>query len=306
MKIKTNALLTSLLILPFINLIAHEAAAGSIVTCKKNSHSCGSKIELFRSRKMTRKVSFLENTDYQRHLTPNWPVQYDQINKTFGVSDCGNYIVNRKDSALVGWRNIYGTNLIELTGYVHRESVRDSLGNNFRSSPLGIVRRNDPNAITIEAMSNYYLYTLRSNKMLVMERQNGCASDIHGRYINTWFGGQKPAPETLRLSVERTSQPPVQFPISLKISDDEVCKSKKPSDPLHYLDTHASGIMARLSSECQNSKGSIKKQYLSCDALATGKDDNEKDAIPYESPNSIPGLNYNIECATVAAVQNKK
>ena len=143
--------------------LAASASHAATITCKQGKNSCGFRFPIFTkgASYTENEVRFLDNTDYQRL----WSDRYDQINKLFGATDCGEIFDARKNSALVGWRHIKGTQEIELTGYVHRASAMQN-GVNFRHAPLGIVPRSTKSQVRIETLTNHYLFNLNGQNLL--------------------------------------------------------------------------------------------------------------------------------------------
>ena len=125
------------LILIYVLLFSSTLLEAKSITCKKGKNACGFQFPIFHHKKsIAREVVFGSNTDYQVF----WNDTYNQINKLFGATDCGEYFDARKNSAMIGWRHIKSTNNVELTGYVHRKSTNDN-GKNYLHAPIGIVER---------------------------------------------------------------------------------------------------------------------------------------------------------------------
>lgn len=265
-----------------ISLLTTHIAQAATITCKQGKNSCGFRFPIFLkgAAYTENEIKFLDNTDYQRL----WSDRYDQINKLFGATDCGEIFDARKNSALVGWRHIKGTQEIELTGYVHRASAMQN-GINFRHAPLGIVPRSAKSQVRLETLGNHYLYNLNGQSLLLMKRECSGKS-LAGRHVNTWFGGQRTAPADLKIELNRKNQIQPKFPLTLRIADqDQMCSI---SNPENYLAQHSSGIFAQLRQKCQKN---LRVQYLNCNSFVSNSS-----GQGWASPNSIASLNFSVKC----------
>lgn len=258
------------------------AAHANVMTCRQGKNSCGFRFPIFLKGASfaENQFQFLDNTNYQDF----WDDRYDQINKLFGATDCGEIFSARVNSALVGWRHIKGTNNIEITGYVHRSNIMQN-GVNFRHAPIGIIPRSLASSARVETLGHYYLYNLNSKNLLLMAR--GCSDQsLRGRHVNPWFGGQRSAPRTLSIDLNHTNSLQPQFPLTLRIADqDQMCKI---GNPENYLVQHDSGLMGLLRRYCSKT---VKIRYLNCNNYVS-----DSSGSGWNSPESIASLNYSLQC----------
>jgi hypothetical protein len=253
-----------------------EVIDGDLIQCFKNKHVCVGIINTpVVAKFVSGKFSFNDGTDYQNY----WDAPYEQVNKLFGSTDCGEVLESRENSAMVGFRHLANTNNIELVGYVHKEDA-DRNGYNFRHAHLMVVPRMQATDIKIEARNGFYKFSAGSSNDLIMKRF--CDTKrLNGRKISTWFGGQKTAPVNLRIGHGQAGNMENNFPKSLRISDqDDLCKSSE--DPLNYLKNHSSGIWKDYETSCQ---GTLQVNFIGCNrqmGRSVGQSENSEGAFQYE------------------------
>lgn len=254
------------------------------VTCKKGKHQCGVQFPIFNHQEsLSRRVSFGANSNYQSF----WTDDYFQINKLFGSTDCGEYFKSRSTSAMLGWRHLPETDLIELTGYVHRHDINNS-GLNFEHAPLGLISRFETQDLFIQTMGEHYLFGANENQYLLMKR--GCRNGkFKGRFINTWFGGQRKAPASINMTFSKISQTKPKFPIELNLVDRQTNCSL--NDPIDFLATHESRVWDYFIGHCQKRMLIL---YEGCNRLATSSSNS---AVTWNSENSKLGLKFRIDCS---------
>ncbi len=255
-----------------------------VIRCRKGAHPCsGIANVLFSGKKVARAFEFQEGTLYQEA----WGDSYSQVNKLFGATDCGDVLDPRNNSAMVGFRHLAGTDQIEILGYVHREDAYRN-GYNFRHTNLWVVPRGTRVALEISTAGPYYRFTANGDTDLLMKRFCN-RPNFQGRMIGTWFGGQRPAPQAMRIQHEPGVTIESVFPKTLRIMDqDNLCS--KGLDPLEYLVQHESGIYSAYESEC--GAGNLEVQYLGCDAKMNGTPGAET------SVDSERGFRYRISCGS--------
>ena len=255
-----------------------ESLEGDLIVCPKNQHICFGILDVPERREsITDDFTFQDGTNYQNY----WTTPYAQVNKLFGVTDCGDWIQNRDNSVMVGFRHLPGTEEIEILGYVHRQDAYRN-GVNFRHASLALIPRYQKMRVTIGVLGGYYRFTADGHSELVMKRY--CSdSTFKGRKISPWFGGQKVAPVTLKIEHQANQGRKSEFPKTLQIMDqDDLCS--KGLNPLNYLKNHDSGIYSKLESECA---GTLRVQGMGC---------NSKRSDGSLSENSDPGLRYEVSC----------
>jgi len=257
------------------------ALTGDLITCFKGGHTCiGIEDVPYSHSAIQGKFTFKEGTNYQEY----WSQPNSQVNKLFGATDCGNYIPSRENSAMVGFRHLPGTDLIELLGYVHREDAYRN-GVNFRHANIAVIPRNQAVDLKISVTNSWYRFSANGNRETLMKRH--CSdSTFKGRKIGTWFGGQLKAPVKVQIGHKKIVGVVSQFPKHLNLMDeDKLCQ--KGLDPIDYLVKHESGIYTAFKNECA---GKLEVQALGCDANI------ETDRYSGTSDNSDAGFRYLVTC----------
>ena len=259
-----------------------ETLEGDLITCPKGSHICtGISDYPWTHSYITGEFTFKDGSDYQNQWSD---APYDQVNKLFGATDCGELIPSRENSAMTGFRHIAGTDLVELVGYVHREDAFRN-GYNFRHANFAVVPRYQAVKVKINVIGNYYRFSADGNSEALLRRFCG-DSTFRGRKIGTWFGGQRTAPVTLHIDHKKDVSLSSAFPKNLNLMDDDGLCSKG-LDPVNYLKNHPSNLYQQYQAECS---GTLQVQSLGCDSNI--------DSPLYRgtSGNSDPGFRYRITC----------
>ena len=116
------------------------------------------------------------------------------VNKLFGVSDCGNH--HYTTSARFGWR--WYNNRLEIIAVTHKDRtwhLSDVLG----VAELGKVYHFE---VEISKDQKHYVYRFNHGAPVLMDR--GCdSSSMVGYILPPFFGGSEPAPRDMHLSIWR-------------------------------------------------------------------------------------------------------
>lgn len=153
---------------------------------KKNEHySQGNGLKTVSYPVLHFKVRFDSSAIYTSVKPEN---QFD-INKIYGVSDCGdNHQVN---SARYGWR--WNGEAIELFAYCYINSVRET-------QLLGTMSIGEEVSLGISTQKDQYDFLFR-NKHFTMKR--GCTGEgLSGYQLYPYFGGDEAAPHEIRVFIK--------------------------------------------------------------------------------------------------------
>jgi hypothetical protein len=113
--------------------------------------------------------------------------QYD-INKLYGLSDCGTY--HKRNSVRFGWR--WDGTSIEINSYVRVDGV-------FKFSKICNVNVNEPNDYSIVIFTDYYLFKVNDIEYIVDKNCN-----YEGKRYKLWpyFGGDEKAPHEMVIRIK--------------------------------------------------------------------------------------------------------
>ena len=229
------------------------------IYCFKDQHQCASLSDApFFDTSIQYQIRFAAGTDYQK----SWQTPNLQVNKLFGATDCQQYGDSRHDSAMIGFRQIPGTDTIELLSYSHKDNRVGIDGLNYRFAHITTVNRYVKLHVGVSVLNQYYRYQVNGNNEVVMDRKCG-DSTFNGRVISTWFGGQASAPNDMTIDIDNLTKMESTFPKNLSISDrDGSCESV--ADPVQMLKNHPSGILGQYTVGADACTGSLDIQYLGC------------------------------------------
>lgn len=116
------------------------------------------------------------------------PLNQADINKLFGISDCSSY--HHVNSARFGWN--WFQDSMRIHAYWYADSVRY-----YRQ--LGTVKIGVAFECRLDVAGGQYIFTLNGKHDTV---NRGCAADsIHGYKLYPYFGGNEPAPQTIRIKI---------------------------------------------------------------------------------------------------------
>jgi hypothetical protein len=124
-----------------------------------------------------------------RYQTKN-PRNQDDINKLMGFSDNG--MMHHQNSARVGWR--WKKEKIELFAYCYAEGVRSFV-------KLGDVAIGDKARLMIKLSPLGYEFQYKRVSTIMSRGVTG--SSINGYLLYPYFGGDEPAPHTMKLWIKR-------------------------------------------------------------------------------------------------------
>ncbi|RAU83268.1 hypothetical protein [Pontibacter arcticus] len=115
------------------------------------------------------------------------PVNQADINKLYGVSDCGND--HHTNSARFGWR--WFNNRLEIHAYTYINKVR-------KSEFIGCVDLNKPSTYELRMGEGKYTFIL-DGKEVILPR--GCNSDVERYQLFPYFGGDEFAPHDITIEL---------------------------------------------------------------------------------------------------------
>jgi hypothetical protein len=124
-----------------------------------------------------------------RYQTKN-PRNQDDINKLMGFSDNG--VLHHQNSARVGWR--WKKEKIELFAYCYAEGTRSFV-------KLGEVAIGDTARMLIKLSSVGYEFQYKGVSTIMSRGLTG--STTNGYLLYPYFGGDEPAPHTMKLWIKR-------------------------------------------------------------------------------------------------------
>ena len=113
--------------------------------------------------------------------------QYD-INKLYGLSDCGTY--HKNNSVRFGWR--WDGNSIEISSYVR-------IGGDFQFKKICNVNLNEPNDYSIQIFSDHYIFRVNN-----IEHRVDKYCDYEGKRYKLWpyFGGDETVPHDITIRIK--------------------------------------------------------------------------------------------------------
>lgn len=151
---------------------------------KEGNHSTSSKIASLSVSKMAFKVVFDSTAIYK---TKN-PSNQADINKLYGLSDCGSH--HHQNSARFGWR--WYNDQLEILAYSYSAGKR-------LSTFITSVELDEENTYTLELTENEYIFKLK-DKTVSIER--ACSGTSNGYRLYPYFGGDERAPHDISISIE--------------------------------------------------------------------------------------------------------
>lgn len=153
-------------------------------TIKKGKHRSGYRYVTTRSDLIEFKVIFDESAEYECKDPIN---QYD-INKLYGVSDCGD---NHMDYSIrFGWRWINDS--LQLLWFRHQHGE-------FSFEPLRYIDINQSYDCSIEITDDNYILGIDNTKFYV---ERTCPHNYKRYMLYPYFGGDEKAPHTITIRIK--------------------------------------------------------------------------------------------------------
>ncbi|GAB3195510.1 hypothetical protein ABID22_001510 [Pontibacter aydingkolensis] len=155
-----------------------------VYTIKKGSHtSTNNSFKTLKAQKLRFEVTFDSTAIYTSAKPEN---QYD-INKLYGVSDCGSH--HQVNSARIGWR--WSNNQLELHAYTYKGGSRQSVY--ITSITLG-------KAALCELILEDGKYIFKVDGIGV-ELPRGCSGISDAYQLYPYFGGDEVAPHDINIKI---------------------------------------------------------------------------------------------------------
>ena len=158
-----------------------------IFTISTGEHSAIFRSEPFEGQGINITVMFDESAEY----TLQDPANQGDINKLVGFSDCGQH--HQSESARFGWR--WYQEELQLLAYVYREG-------NLSYELMGAAPMNQEISLTLNIEGGQYLFSGSNLDTVVMERTGQCEGG-ENYWLWPYFGGDEPAPHTVRIQLKR-------------------------------------------------------------------------------------------------------
>ncbi|WP_347159274.1 hypothetical protein [Pontibacter chitinilyticus] len=136
----------------------------------------------------TTKLSFEVTFDSTAIYTSVAPENQGDINKLYGVSDCG--VSHQTNSARFGWR--WYNNQLEIHAYTYLNQVR-------QSKYIGTVELGQKNTCTLELCDGTYTFRLNGQQV---ELPRACTGAGAGYQLYPYFGGDEVAPHAITIQLK--------------------------------------------------------------------------------------------------------
>ena len=154
---------------------------------KAGEHDSGTNFQRMNTNKMNFVVVFDSSAVYKTKILAN---QHD-INKLYGMSDCGESDHHKK-SVRLGWRWL--KNRLEIHGYAYKNSEPKANSNIVTTVPL-----NKEIPMSIELRDSLYVFTVDG---VTSELKRGCTGDGDGNKLYPYFGGDEMAPHDITIKIK--------------------------------------------------------------------------------------------------------
>jgi hypothetical protein len=109
------------------------------------------------------------------------------INKLFGISDCGSE--HHTNSARFGWR--WYKNRLEIHAYTYKNKVR-------QSEFIGTVELGQKATYEIRLEDEQYVFLLNDKKVTL---PRACTGEANGYQLYPYFGGDETAPHDIKINI---------------------------------------------------------------------------------------------------------
>ncbi len=141
--------------------------------------------------KTTNELHFKAKFDSSAIYTTTDPLNQDDTNKLYGLSDCGS-VSHQTNSARFGWR--WFNNQLEIMSYCYIDGVRPE------PVRVATVALNTVNSYSIAFKSDKYIFTV--NDTSKVEVAKNCNYNSIRYKLYPYFGGNETAPHEIRIWIE--------------------------------------------------------------------------------------------------------
>jgi hypothetical protein len=156
-----------------------------IYTIKCGKHKSRSAIKFTRSNTLSFQVIFDESAIY----TSNDPINQYDINKLYGLSDCGNN--HTETSIRFGWRWLNDS--LEILWFKHTDNV-------FSFAKIKSIEFDDIVDFSIQFDNNYYYMSVGSDTVTIARPCNRSSNRKY--FLWPYFGGQETAPHDIKILIK--------------------------------------------------------------------------------------------------------
>ena len=183
---KKLKLFTLIIILSFISCTKINDDGFEVYKIKKNRHRSVVRIQHTKKDSFNIQVKFNKSAIY----TSKDPINQFDVNKIWGVSDCGT--THSKNSIRFGWRWDLDQEQIEILMY------RRLLGD-FDYKQLGYVNPGDINYMSLNITDSHYYMYLNG----IVDSMSRCCDEPKRRYfLYPYFGGTEKAPHDITIKIK--------------------------------------------------------------------------------------------------------
>jgi hypothetical protein len=164
--------------------ITPEPETVTYVISKGEQSSSGSSFKKVNTQKVKFEVTFDNSAIY----STTDPANQSDINKLYGLSDCGNH--HHTNSARFGWR--WYNNQLEIHAYSYIAASRHT--EYITSIPL-----NKPAICELTLSNGKYIFNV-NGKQVTLPR--GCGGKMDAYKLYPYFGGDEVAPHDIKISIK--------------------------------------------------------------------------------------------------------
>ena len=158
-----------------------------VYTIKKNRHRSVIKVNRTQKQSFNIQVQFDESAQY----TSRDPVNQLDVNKLWGVSDCGSN--HNKNSIRFGWRWDLDAEQIEILMYRRKNSK-------FSFKSLGYALTDDVNYMSLNITKTNYIMSLNG---VTDSMSRSCDTPCSRYYLYPYFGGTERAPHDITILIKQ-------------------------------------------------------------------------------------------------------
>ncbi|MDF2456569.1 MAG: hypothetical protein K0R51_2562 [Cytophagaceae bacterium] len=141
--------------------------------------------------KTTNELRFKAKFDSSAIYTTSDPLNQDDTNKLYGLSDCGS-VNHQTNSARFGWR--WFNNQLEIMSYCYIDGLRPE------PVRVATVALNTVNSYSIAFKSDKYIFTVNDSSKV--EVYKNCNYNSIRNKLYPYFGGDETAPHEIRIWIE--------------------------------------------------------------------------------------------------------
>jgi len=173
-------------ILSFISCNKIDEDGFCIYKIKEGNHRSIFKIKYTRETSFNIQVKFNKSSIY----TSQFPENQLDVNKLWGVSDCGTN--HSKNSIRFGWRWDLNQNQIEILMYRR-------LSSEFSFKSLGYINIGDINYMSLNITSSHYYMNLNG---IEDSMSRNCSNPCRRYFLYPYFGGDEKAPHNITIKIK--------------------------------------------------------------------------------------------------------